>query len=331
MADTILSIRFNQDFACFACGTQDGFVVYNTDPLKKCYHEKLNGGVAAVEMLFRCNYVAIIAGGRNPAFPSNMVVVWDVANHKEVLRLEMKEAVKAVRLRRDFIVAILNNSVEVFSFTSSPKKLHVYESYKNNQGICCLCQSSDNALLAFPAASSPGSVAILNLGEIEPKVQVLNAHVRYIAALALNSTGSQLATASEKGTIIRVFDTSSLVVIKELRRGANPANIHCINFSFDSSLLCASSNHGTVHLFSLKKTKQISPLRKFSLAGEPSFSKFQLPFLTRKTDVCLCSFGPQPDSVIAICSDGNYCKFNYEPVKGGCVRQTCSLYLEAKE
>ncbi|VDD92210.1 unnamed protein product [Enterobius vermicularis] len=226
MADTVLSVSFNQDFACFACGTQDGFFVYNTDPLKRCYFEKLPGGISAVEMLFRCNYVAVIAGGQNPAFPSNVVVVWDVVNHKEVMRLEMKEDVKAARLRRDFIVAVLHNSVEVYSFTSAPEKLFVFGTYKNPHGLCCLCQSSDNALLAFPAASSPGSIAIVNLCENERQQQILTAHRRPICALALNSTGSQLATASEKGTIVRVFDTNTLMLIKELRRGANPANIY---------------------------------------------------------------------------------------------------------
>uniref|UniRef100_A0A0N5AIJ4 WD repeat domain phosphoinositide-interacting protein 2 n=1 Tax=Syphacia muris TaxID=451379 RepID=A0A0N5AIJ4_9BILA len=337
MANTVLSISFNQDFACFACGTKDGFSVYNTDPLKKCYQEKLNGSVGAVEMLFRCNYVALVSGGSNPAFASNVVVVWDVSNHKEVMRLEMNENVIGTRLRRDYIVVVLCNSLEVYSFTSDPKKVIIYESYKNCQGICCLCQSSDNPLLAFPSPGSPGSVAVIKLGDTDDnKLRTISAHKRPIVAIALNFTGSHMATASEKGTIIRIFDTNTLLLMKELRRGTNPANIYCLNFSPDSTLLCASSNHSTVHLFSLKRNKQKSPLHKLSLPGESSFSKFQLPFSLKKNDLCLCSFGAQMNSVIGkyyapVSSDGNYCKFNYEPLKGSCVRQTCSLYLEVKD
>jgi WD40 repeat protein len=60
-----------------------------------------------------------------------------------------------------------------------------------------------------------------------------------------------LATASVKGTLIRVFDVSSGSLVIELRRGSNTATIYCINFNADSSLLCVSSDHGTIHIFSL--------------------------------------------------------------------------------
>lgn len=60
-----------QDFGCFVCGLDDGFRIYNTDPLKQNFNEKLNGGIGAVEMLFRCNYVALVGGGVTPAFSTN--------------------------------------------------------------------------------------------------------------------------------------------------------------------------------------------------------------------------------------------------------------------
>uniref|UniRef100_A0A1I8EC49 WD repeat domain phosphoinositide-interacting protein 3 n=1 Tax=Wuchereria bancrofti TaxID=6293 RepID=A0A1I8EC49_WUCBA len=224
-ASHVLFNTFNQDFGCFVCGLDDGFRIYNTDPLKQNFNEKLNGGIGAVEMLFRCNYVALVGGGVTPAFSTNKVVIWDIINHKEVVQLEMNSDVRAVRLRRDRIVVVLDTSVHIFSFTDQPEKLQVYDSSRNPRGICCLCPASENSLLAFPAPSSSSAVCCLTLAEPDAPPRIINAHQRPLSAIALNLTGEQLATSSEKGTIIRIFDTKTCLLLKELRRGTNPASI----------------------------------------------------------------------------------------------------------
>ncbi len=60
------------------------------------------------------------------------------------------------------------------------------------------------------------------------KVTLIAAHETDLACLALNMTGTRLATASEKGTLIRVYDTGSGDLLQELRRGADRADIFCI-------------------------------------------------------------------------------------------------------
>ncbi|VDM91666.1 unnamed protein product [Litomosoides sigmodontis] len=327
-ASHVLFNTFNQDFGCFVCGLDDGFRIYNTDPLKQNFDEKLNGGIGAVEMLFRCNYVALVGGGVTPAFSTNKVVIWDIINHREVVQLEMNSDVRAVRLRRDRIVVVLDTSVHIFSFTDQPEKLQVYDSSRNPRGICCLCPASENSILAFPAPSSSSAVCCLTLTEPDAPPRIINAHQRPLSAIALNLTGEQIATSSEKGTIIRIFDTKTCILLKELRRGTNPASIFCISFSADSTMLCVSSNHHTVHLFSLVMKKKKVPLKKLSFSGEVSVSRFRLPFPFRDKDSNICAFGPQPDSVIVVSSDGSYCKFNFYAERSECTRQTYSLYLE---
>ena len=65
-----------------------------------------------------------------------------------------------------------------------------------------------------------------------------------------------IATASTKGTIIRVWDSTNrqgrINKLAELRRGSDSATIHCINFSSDSQFLVVSSDKGTVHVFALQ-------------------------------------------------------------------------------
>lgn len=48
----------------------------------------------------------------------------------------------------------------------------------------------------------------------------------------------------------------------------------------------------------VKKRFHFRSLRKLSLSGEVSISRFQLPFPSKGKDFCICAFGPEPDTVI---------------------------------
>lgn len=59
--------------------------------------------------------------------------------------------------------------------------------------------------------------------------QTITAHQGEIACLAINPQGTLVATASEKGTLIRVWDTLKRTQLVELRRGSDPATLYWLD------------------------------------------------------------------------------------------------------
>lgn len=89
--------------------------------------------------------------------------------------------------------------------------------------------------------------------------RLIDAHNTPVAALTLSLDGSRLATASEKGTLVRIFDTSSGAKLQELRRGTDPAEIYHIAFNRTCSWLAVTSDKNTVHVFSLREVGKGGP------------------------------------------------------------------------
>ncbi|PWN19149.1 hypothetical protein BCV69DRAFT_294769 [Microstroma glucosiphilum] len=114
-----------------------------------------------------------------------------------------------------------------------------------------------------PASATTAGAPISSSGVLASSI--IAAHSASLVSLTLSACGSLLATASKKGTLVRVWSTTGTTVgagkprttIKavlqmELRRGTEQAVILSMAFAPDRSVLAAASDKGTIHFFNLR-------------------------------------------------------------------------------
>lgn len=121
----------------------------------------------------------------------------------------------------------------------------------NPKGIVALSADPNLSVLATPDKTK-GHVKV-NVYERNNSFVIL-AHQSSLSCMALNFSGTLLATASDKGTLIRIFSTEDGSPLQEVRRGSDKAEIYSIAFDKNSHWIACSSDKGTIHIFHVTKT-----------------------------------------------------------------------------
>ncbi|KAK8711534.1 hypothetical protein V6N13_146815 [Hibiscus sabdariffa] len=331
---SLLHLSFNQDHGCFAVGIDHGFRIYNCDPFREIFRRDFNrgGGIGVVEMLFRCNILALVGGGPDPQYPPNKVMIWDDHQSRCIGELSFRSEVRSVRLRRDRIVVVLEQKIFVYNFADL-KLLHQIETIANPKGLCAVSQGAGSLVLVCPGLQK-GQVRVEHYAS--KRTKFIMAHDSRIACFALSQDGQLLATTSTKGTLVRIYNTVDGSLLQEVRRGADRAEIYSLAFSSNAQWLAVSSDKGTVHVFSLKINGGSPGIVRTHNASEPatsphsslSFIKGVLPkYFSSEWSVAqfrlvegcqyIVAFGHQKNTVVILGIDGSFYRCQFDPVNGG--------------
>ncbi|TRY69087.1 hypothetical protein TCAL_09654 [Tigriopus californicus] len=246
----LIFASFNQDTTSLAVGNSSGYKLYSLsscDSLEPIY-ENDSEEVYIAERLFSSSLVAIVSR-ETP----RRLRVCHFKKGTEICNYSYNSKILSVKMNRSRLVVCLEESLFVHNIRDM-KVLHtIRDTPPNPSGLCALSTNSDNCFLAYPGHSSVGELQIFDAMNLSSKTMI-PAHTSNLVAIAFSPSGTRVATASDKGTVIRVFNVNSGTKLYELRRGLKrTAHIYSLSFSPCGRFLACSSNTETVHIFRLEE------------------------------------------------------------------------------
>lgn len=334
----VLHTGFNQDGTCFTVGTGCGFMIFCTETRQLLHREDV-GASRLVEMLFRTSLVALSGVGSEAA----MLTMWNTKERSSICQLSFGSDVCAVKMNPRRLIVLLRHKVHVFDLLTM-RSLHVFDrssSPRVDPALCWLCPDPERGYLATPVedaataialppvlqggtGGSAGVATVLDTHTLRT-VGVVVAHKSPLQALCLNPTGQLMASASSKGTVVRVFNVPSLELLHELRRGTSPCRIFGLNFSMDSSYICASAASGTVHIFrnpgaaepvGASPSALLPPTPHGGIAEDTAVESDELDAIAADIDN-MCEYGPNEMSEWNVVADrSQWCLEDCSSYKG---------------
>ncbi|XP_046631509.1 WD repeat domain phosphoinositide-interacting protein 2-like isoform X1 [Daphnia pulicaria] len=306
-------VNFNQDSTSLAVGTKVCYRLFSlssVDRLDLIYEStsELDEDACLVERLFSSSLVAVVS-----LSSPRKLKVCHFKKGTEICNYSYSNTILAVKLNRARLVVCLEESLYIHNIRDM-KVLHtIRDTPSNPQGLCALSpNSNEHCYLAYPGSATIGEVQIFDAYNLQAKTMI-PAHDSPLAAIAFSITGTLIATASEKGTVIRIFRVDDGARLHEFRRGVKRcATIYSLAFSADSQYLAASSNTETVHIFKLE-----DPQRPGSSSEEP---QGWMGYLSKAVSV---SASYLPTQVADVFSQGRAFATVHLPFQG--IRNVCSL------
>jgi autophagy-related protein 18 len=283
-----------------------------------------------VEVLFCTSLVALVGAGEQPAFSPRRLKLFNTSTMATIHELNFVTMILKVRMNRKRLVVVLDTKVHIFDL-SNVQLLQTMDTVSNPKGLSALSSEDSRGYVAYPSSTTTGEVMLYDAQNLY-SVGVIQAHKSPLGCLAFNTQGTMLATASEKGTVIRVFSVPEGHKLYTFRRGSYFAEVHSLSFNISGSLLCVSSENGTVHIFKLDEpgtaAGSSSPLSAYmpefvSNIVEPSRA-FATVHLSQASLPSLSAINASSDQVMVVTALGVLYQYQLDPIKGG----ECKLIRE---
>ena len=225
-------ISFNQDATHIAVGWRRAWSVFTCQPFAPCASGDC--GVGVIQMLFSSSLIAIVGCGERAGDSPRRLRLWNSSTAAPVFEIPFATDILNVLMNRSRLIVVIAQATHIFELATM-RMLHTLETDANPHGLAALTHEGDASVCALlPTASSgPGRVVLFDAAHGHA-MSTIAAHHSPLAALALNARGDMVATASLKGTVIRVHGVATSQLLHTFRRGTARATIYSIAFSTEA-------------------------------------------------------------------------------------------------
>ena len=251
----ITYMSFNQDRKCVALGTSHGFRIYSAFIFSLLYSHERGTPAAIVEMLHSSNLVAVVGASEDATFSPKRLVLWNTTTSEVLISLSFKSSVSAVRLNSLRLLVCEGLSKLHLYDTDGVTHLHTLETNSTLSKLCIALTPSDGkdrCHLLYNDSTTKGTLSVYDAFNLNSLGKIA-AHSCQLRLVALNHQGNLVATASSKGTIVRVFTVPNGEKVCEFRRGVSQATLYSLSFSLSGKFVTCSSTSGSVHLFRVEE------------------------------------------------------------------------------
>lgn len=248
----VLSLRpISLIHSSLAVGSKSGYSLFALNSVDTNLEEIYSShgeDICLVERLFSSSLVSVVSLNA-----PRKLKVCHFKKGTEICNYSYSNTILAVKLNRARLVVCLEESLYIHNIRDMKVVHTIRDTPPNPSGLCALASDSDHCYLAYPGSATVGEVQIFDAVNLTAKIMI-PAHDSPLAALAFSPSGTEIATASEKGTVIRVFSVNDGTKLFEFRRGVKRCvSIASLAFSTCAKYLVCSSNTETVHVFKLER------------------------------------------------------------------------------
>jgi WD40 repeat protein len=306
MARPIVDIALSSSAQGLAIAHDQSFLVFSSDPLQRKFQKEFDDlRITQISTAADSTFVAFVCVPQTS--DTQQVVLWNNFYGDVHCRIDFTEPVVNVVLHPRILLVVLMSSVRAYEIQRQVLAFE-FPTFRNPLGVGDLSASAENPLAAF-LGDRLGFVTVKPLLSASDLV-VFCAAKHPISLVRFSPDGSLVASASEKGTLIRVFGSRNGELFSVFRRGALKSVVRALCFSPSNAKLVAVSANGTVHLFAADRrcANEADAPRAVSKATIGKAAAINAAWLN-------------DEMLIILGSDGNF--YQIRAVEDRLVRPTC--------